>query len=205
MTYIKPSTAEPVYFRGTTGVTTYTLRIRRDSDGFWYDWSDSTFKAGGSVTTLSQTMTEVDATRAPGLFRVSWPGAAAGDYVALVFNGSTQASEPLTLKVGQLAAPGDAMGLSAGAITSATFAADSITSSAVATSAVTEIQAGLATASALGDVQARLPTALVSGRLPVVVQAMDADVLTASALAASAVTEIASAVGSTTPPTATPM
>lgn len=91
--------------------------------------------------------------------------------------------------------------ITAGTITTVTtvnnLAANSVNASALATDAVTEIQAGLATASALATVQAdtdniqtRIPAALVSGRIDASVGAMAANTLTASALAADAVTEI---------------
>lgn len=76
-------------------------------------------------------------------------------------------------------------------------ALDGITSTSMAASAVTEIQTGLATSAALAtvqadtdDIQTRLPAALVSGRMDSSVGAMATDVLTSTALAASAVTEI---------------
>lgn len=79
---------------------------------------------------------------------------------------------------------------------------DTITSGAVASSAVTELQSGVATSVAVAavdtkvaDVQERIPAALVSGRLDAHVGAMGANTLTASALAADAVTEITSGVG----------
>lgn len=93
------------------------------------------------------------------------------------------------------------------------MAANTVTASAVAADAVTEIQSGLATAAALTtvdneiatlqatadrieadtqDLQARVPAALVGGRMDASVGAMAANTLTASALAADAVTEIQS-------------
>jgi hypothetical protein len=78
-----------------------------------------------------------------------------------------------------------------------TLAADSVNSTSVAASAVTEIQTGLATSAALAtvqtdtdDIQTRLPATLVGGRMRSHVEAMDADVITATVLAASAITEI---------------
>jgi hypothetical protein len=86
-----------------------------------------------------------------------------------------------------LAIPGDAMDL----------VVDAVDAGAVAASAVAEIQSGLATAGALttaqtaiSDLQTRTPAALVSGRTPAVVQAMDTDVLTAAAMSAAAVTKV---------------
>lgn len=101
-----------------------------------------------------------------------------------------------------VAAPGDAMDL----------VADAVDSNAVAASGVTEIQSGLATASAVSgvqtdvdDLQVRLPATLSGGRMRSQVEGMDANTVTAAAvaadaigaseLAADAVTEIASAVG----------
>ena len=55
-----------------TGVTgkTVSIRIFRHSDCFFLDWSDDTFKAVGSVVTLDQTLTEKDATNAPGIHQL---------------------------------------------------------------------------------------------------------------------------------------
>jgi hypothetical protein len=82
------------------------------------------------------------------------------------------------------------------------MAANTLTASALATDAVTEIQSGLATstqATAIEadtvDIQSRLPATLDSGNMRSSVQSMAADTLTASALAADAVAEIAAAVG----------
>jgi hypothetical protein len=85
-------------------------------------------------------------------------------------------------------------------ITANGIAADAIGSSELAASAVTEIQSGLATAAALtvvddfldteiADIQSRLPAALVSGRMDTSVGAMAANVLTATAIAADAITD----------------
>lgn len=53
---------------GLTGLTDIVLRIRRTSDGLFFDWSDDTFKT--SPTTLTQALTEVDATNAPGRYKL---------------------------------------------------------------------------------------------------------------------------------------
>ncbi len=53
-----------------TGATDLFVRLRRVSDGFYFDWSDSTFKSSG-FTTLNQTLTEQDATNAAGLYAVT--------------------------------------------------------------------------------------------------------------------------------------
>jgi hypothetical protein len=95
----------------------------------------------------------------------------------------------------------DAAAIASNAITAAKIATDAITAAKIAADAVAEIQSGLATASALATVQSdtdniqtRLPAALVSGRMDASVGAMAADTLTASALAADAVTEIAAGI-----------
>jgi len=85
------------------------------------------------------------------------------------------------------------------------MAANVLTASALATDAVTEIQSGLATTANVAavetdtqDIQSRLPAALVSGRMDSSVGAMQSNVITASALAADAASEIATAtVGAT--------
>lgn len=104
----------------------------------------------------------------------------------------------------------------AGAIDAAAIAADAIGASELAADAVTEIQSGLATAAALAtvagyvdtevaailaavdteiaDIQSRLPAALVGGRIDASIGAAAANTLTASALAADAVTEIATGI-----------
>jgi hypothetical protein len=103
----------------------------------------------------------------------------------------------------------DAATFATGAITAAAIAADAIGASELAADAVTEIQSGLATAAALttvddfldteiADIQARLPAALVSGRIDASIGAAAANTITASALAADAVTEIQSGLSTLT-------
>jgi hypothetical protein len=86
----------------------------------------------------------------------------------------------------------------AGAIDAAAIAANAIGASELAADAVTEIQSGLATAAALAtvddfldteiaDIQARLPAALVSGRIDASVGAVAANAITAAAIATGAI------------------
>ncbi|MGK3995070.1 hypothetical protein [Sorangium sp. So ce1024] len=96
-----------------SGASDVTLRIQRVADGLWYDWSDSTFKAGASVVDLDQDMPEVDATRAPGLYAATWPGGAAGEYRAMVLRGGVRKGRS-DIVVEGLAAPGSAMTLTTG-------------------------------------------------------------------------------------------
>lgn len=177
-----------------TGVTDLKARVRRTSDGLFYDWSDSTFKTGASVTTLNQTMSEVSATYDPGHYSLSWPGAAAGEYVVTVTQtGTTVKNVPatITFHVGALATAsalatvqadtddiqarlpaalvGGRIDASVGAvannaITAAAIAADAIDGDAIAASAVTELQSGLATSSAQTTAQTSLSD--IQGRLP---------------------------------------
>ena len=44
-----------------TGLTDIKIQIRRQSDGFYFDWSDNTFKAAASVVNLWQALMEVSA------------------------------------------------------------------------------------------------------------------------------------------------
>lgn len=53
-----------------TGKTDIKIRIRRVSDGFYFDWSDDTFKAGGSVSQLLEVLSEVSATLSPGEYHL---------------------------------------------------------------------------------------------------------------------------------------
>jgi len=106
-----------------------------------------------------------------------------------------QSRLPAALISGRIDATVGAM--QSGVVTSSAVATGAIDADALASDAVTEIQTGLATATALSDVQsdvdtvlARLPSSLVSGRIDASVGAMAANVMTASALASDAVTEI---------------
>lgn len=54
-----------------TGLATMVVAIQRLSDSFWYDFNDDTFKSTG-WTTRQQTMTEVSATLAPGVYQYDW-------------------------------------------------------------------------------------------------------------------------------------
>jgi len=107
----------------------------------------------------------------------------------------------LDAAVSTRAVPGDAMDLVAGAVDAAAIATDAIDADALAPSAIAEIQAGLATAAALAvvqadtdDLQTRVPASLSGGRMRSAVESMAPDTLTASALAADAVAEIADGV-----------
>lgn len=74
MSRIQTGDTEPILFlvlqpngQAATGLTTIRLRIQRLSDSLLFDFADSTFKAVGH-TTLDATMTELDATNAPGIY-----------------------------------------------------------------------------------------------------------------------------------------
>lgn len=54
-----------------TGKTDIKLRIRRHNDDLYFDWDDNSFKAYGSVVQLHATLTEVNATQSPGIYRLS--------------------------------------------------------------------------------------------------------------------------------------
>jgi hypothetical protein len=53
-----------------TGLSDLYIRLERASDGFLYDWNDSTWKSTG-WTTLSQALSELDATNLPGVYELT--------------------------------------------------------------------------------------------------------------------------------------
>lgn len=76
MTTIRTGDTEPIRVFAVdgnsaplTGLTDLYVRIERDSDGFLFDWGDSTFKASG-WTTLNKLLTELDATNLAGMYEV---------------------------------------------------------------------------------------------------------------------------------------
>jgi hypothetical protein len=76
-TRIQTDATEPIYVYAVkgngnplTGKTDLYVNVRRDSDGFFYDWNDNTFKSSG-WTTLNKLLTEISATNAPGVYYVS--------------------------------------------------------------------------------------------------------------------------------------
>ena len=54
-----------------TALGNVLLKIHRESDGFFFDFSDNTFKAAGHVD-IDRTMTVVDAVNVPGIYETSW-------------------------------------------------------------------------------------------------------------------------------------
>lgn len=191
-----------------TGLATVTVRVLRESDGFWLDWADGVFKAAG-WTTLDGAMAELDATRAPGVYFRAFPTVGyADDRYYFRMTSSTPAVQNvpqeaaaivgewvdnLDAAVSTRAVPGDAMDLIAGAVDAAAIATDAIDADAIAASAVTEIQAGLATSAAVAaiqadtdDIQTRLPASLSAGRMRSQVEGMDAGTVTAAAVATDA-------------------
>lgn len=62
---------EPIVVNTFITGQTVTIRICRNSDGFFLDWSDDTFKAVGGVVTLNQALMEKDAVNAPGIYVLS--------------------------------------------------------------------------------------------------------------------------------------
>lgn len=119
-----------------TGLSTLVVRVRRNSDGFYLDWADDTFKSTG-WTTINGALTEVDATNAPGLYSRSFDTSAitnkATDDIYTIIpdktSGTTRLPAPAQLYEGDYvddldaaissrgtADPGDAMALTAAAI-----------------------------------------------------------------------------------------
>lgn len=77
--YIETGGREPVeiqLFHKLTGQpllgkTDIKLRVRRHNDDLYYDWSDDTFKTYGAVIQLLETLTLINNTQSPGLYRLS--------------------------------------------------------------------------------------------------------------------------------------
>jgi len=74
--YIQSGKVEPIQVFAVdktgsplTGLGDLYVKFRRDSDGWFLDWNDLTFKALGH-TTLNQPLTELDATNVPGVYEV---------------------------------------------------------------------------------------------------------------------------------------
>jgi hypothetical protein len=90
MWVIATGVTEPIYVYATdntqaplTGLTDLKLRIRRDSDGFFLDWADDTFKSAG-WSTRDVVLSEINATLDPGNYQVpgGWDTSAITNIVA---------------------------------------------------------------------------------------------------------------------------
>lgn len=57
-----------------TGKTNIKIKIRRLSDGYFFDWSDNTFKAAAAVVALLQMLQEVSSLYSPGEYQLNKPG-----------------------------------------------------------------------------------------------------------------------------------
>jgi len=53
-----------------TGLTNLKLRVRRRSDDNFFDWLDNTFKPAASVVQIDQMLIEINATFAPGKYKL---------------------------------------------------------------------------------------------------------------------------------------
>ena len=53
------------------GKTNIKIKVRRLSDGFYFDWSDDTFRAGGSVIQFLQALSEVSGVYSPGEYQLN--------------------------------------------------------------------------------------------------------------------------------------
>lgn len=76
--YIKPGDKEPIEIQVfdtaeqlLKGLTNLYVRIRRHNDDLYFDWSDQTFKAPGSVVQMEQVLEEVSPTYSPGIYRLN--------------------------------------------------------------------------------------------------------------------------------------
>jgi hypothetical protein len=69
-----------------TGLTDIKIQIRRQSDGFYFDWSDNTFKVAASVVNLWQALMEVSAVFSPGMYKLNTITHSEGWHTALITN-----------------------------------------------------------------------------------------------------------------------
>lgn len=113
MIYVRTGDTEPIviFVRDVNGdaltaLTDLYIRLMRQSDGLFYDWNDATFKASG-WTTLNQVLTEINATRAAGLYQVTGGLATtsfvAGSYVVIPIQTpgiNAQLPAPVELRTG---------------------------------------------------------------------------------------------------------
>ena len=78
-----------------TGATDLKLKVRRQSDGFLFDWSDDTFKA--FPTTDSYPLTEIDATACPGEYMLTKTGHVGGFNTTTITNPSSDDTYAITV------------------------------------------------------------------------------------------------------------
>lgn len=78
--YILPGAREPIevqlfdaYSVPLIGKDNIFVQIRRHQDDLYFDWADNRFRAPGSVSILSQPLSEVSATYSPGIYRLDAP------------------------------------------------------------------------------------------------------------------------------------
>lgn len=69
-----------------TGKTSIKIRIQRQSDLKYYDWSDETFKLGASVVQLLQALVQVSITDSPGEYYLNTVSHVNGFNTSLITN-----------------------------------------------------------------------------------------------------------------------
>lgn len=117
--YILPGAREPIEVQvfGSTsepllGKTDLFVQIRRHQDDLYFDWADNRFKPPGSVSILSQPLSEVSSTYSPGIYRLDAPPThAKGFNTAAIDN--PQAGDVYDITVLQIGGT-DALGLPLG-------------------------------------------------------------------------------------------
>lgn len=175
-------------FDAITGIHGFSIDLSDNTDAGFYAAGNFYWVVVSAITVDGQTVNFIAAT-----FRIVAAESVTG--VPKVDVADWLGSAPNSLVSGRVDSSVGAM--ANGVVTAAAVATDAIDGDALAASAVTEIQSGLATATAVADVQSdtndiqtRLPAALVSGRMDSSVGAMQANTLTAAAVAADAVSEL---------------
>src|SRR3990167_5696559 len=143
--YVVAAGLEPIGFvalngagAGITGVADIVLTVRRQSDGFLYDWDDDTFKTAGWVTP-TKALAEVDATNLPGFYRLTATGHVGGWNTATPTNNAANDTLFFYVSGGTLVVNTPAMGeckVSLVKVNVASMSADSVTASAIAADAI---------------------------------------------------------------------
>lgn len=68
------------------GKTNIKIKIHRNSDGYYFDWSDNTFKTELAVVTMLWPLSEISATGSPGEYQLNKPGHVRGFDTATITN-----------------------------------------------------------------------------------------------------------------------
>ena len=163
---ILDTSGEPI-----TALANINVRIRRTSDGFFFDWADDTFKA--SPGTLDRVLSEVSATLDPGRYILNTAPHTGGFATASITNPT--ANDTYQVTVDQITGTNASNVPQIGEIKVGQYVdnLDATVSTRATAAALATVQADT------DNIQTRLPTALhASGRMSAQVEGMNAGVIT---------------------------